>query len=603
MKIKIKLALGTTTLFILILALIVVSTLFIHKLAKQSGIIIQDNFASLTFCKNMQQSLVHIHSWNKLTLGESNSMEESKMKKEILQAREKFIWNLNRELQNITEPGEKELVLELKDAYEQYLEALDQNIDEADFERLYLEVQNRISDLQSINMGAMNSKNNKAKNSSEQAVLYVSILGLVAFLLSFIILLNFPGFIANPLIEITEKIKEISNKNYDQRLIYPGRKDEIGELADAFNLMTAKLQDYEKSSITELRTEKSRIDSIVRSLNEGIILLDESKVIKVINPVACDLLNLTTDEILGLYAPDVAIKNDLFRELIKNLDEEKLIDQKPIRITVHNEENFFQKEIFKVHRENPDTKEREIAGYILSLRNITEFKKLDLAKTNFIAVVSHELKTPIASINLSLKLIKDERIGSLNEEQKNLIQSVKDETLRLSKITGELLDISQVETGNIRLTIEEVDPIDIIKFSEDALKPHLRDKNIELVNELSKDIPKVKADLEKTVWVMTNLLVNAARYSPVNSKICIGVHPSFKEVQFTVEDSGPGIDPKNKEKIFQRFVQVDATKQREGVGLGLAISKEFIQEQGGKIWVESELGIGSKFVFTLPIAS
>jgi signal transduction histidine kinase len=603
MKIKIKLALGTTTLFILILALIVVSTLFIHKLAKQSGIIIQDNFASLTFCKNMQQSLVHIHSWNKLTLGESNSMEESKMKKEILQAREKFIWNLNRELQNITEPGEKELVLELKDAYEQYLEALDQNIDEADFERLYLEVQNRISDLQSINMGAMNSKNNKAKNSSEQAVLYVSILGLVAFLLSFIILLNFPGFIANPLIEITEKIKEISNKNYDQRLIYPGRKDEIGELADAFNLMTAKLQDYEKSSITELRTEKSRIDSIVRSLNEGIILLDESKVIKVINPVACDLLNLTTDEILGLYAPDVAIKNDLFRELIKNLDDEKLIDQKPIRITVHNEENFFQKEIFKVHRENPDTKEREIAGYILSLRNITEFKKLDLAKTNFIAVVSHELKTPIASINLSLKLIKDERIGSLNEEQKNLIQSVKDETLRLSKITGELLDISQVETGNIRLTIEEVDPIDIIKFSEDALKPHLRDKNIELVNELSKDIPKVKADLEKTVWVMTNLLVNAARYSPVNSKICIGVHPSFKEVQFTVEDSGPGIDPKNKEKIFQRFVQVDATKQREGVGLGLAISKEFIQEQGGKIWVESELGIGSKFVFTLPIAS
>jgi signal transduction histidine kinase len=603
MKIKIKLALGTTTLFILILALIVVSTLFIHKLAKQSGIIIQDNFASLTFCKNMQQSLVHIHSWKKMTLGESNSMEESKMKKEILQAREKFIWNLNRELQNITEPGEKELVLELKDAYEQYLEALDQNIDEADFERLYLEVQNRISDLQSINMGAMNSKNNKAKNSSEQAVLYVSILGLVAFLLSFIILLNFPGFIANPLIEITEKIKEISNKNYDQRLIYPGRKDEIGELADAFNLMTAKLQDYEKSSITELRTEKSRIDSIVRSLNEGIILLDESKVIKVINPVACDLLNLTTDEILGLYAPDVAIKNDLFRELIKNLDEEKLIDQKPIRITVHNEENFFQKEIFKVHRENPDTKEREIAGYILSLRNITEFKKLDLAKTNFIAVVSHELKTPIASINLSLKLIKDERIGSLNEEQKNLIQSVKDETLRLSKITGELLDISQVETGNIRLTIEEVDPIDIIKFSEDALKPHLRDKNIELVNELSKDIPKVKADLEKTVWVMTNLLVNAARYSPVNSKICIGVHPSFKEVQFTVEDSGPGIDPKNKEKIFQRFVQVDATKQREGVGLGLAISKEFIQEQGGKIWVESELGIGSKFVFTLPIAS
>jgi len=603
MKIKIKLALGTTTLFVLILALIVASTLFIHKLANQSGTIIKDNFASLTYCKNMQQSLIHIHSWKKISLAEPTIEKRPKLQKEMLQAREEFNSNLNEELHNITEAGEKELAAELKLAYEDYLEALDQNKDHGEFEKLYLEVQNRISDLQIMNMEAMNSKNYKAEKSSEQAVLYVSILGLVAFLLSFIILLNFPGFIANPLIEITEKIKEISNKKYDQRLIYPGRKDEIGELAEAFNLMASKLLDYEKSSITELRTEKSRIDSIVRSLNEGIILLDEFKVVKVINPVASDLLNISMEEILGQYAPDVAIKNDLFRELIKNLEDDNLIDQKPIRITIGNEENFFQKELFKVHRENQDTKEKEIAGYIISLRNITEFKKLDLAKTNFIAVVSHELKTPISSINLSLKLLKDERIGTLNEEQKKLIESIKDETLRLSKITAELLDISQVETGNIRLNIEEVSPVDIVKFSEAVLKPHIRDKNIELVNEIAKDIPKVKADLEKTVWVMTNLLVNATRYSPANSKIRVGVNSFSKEVQFSVEDNGPGIDPKNKEKIFQRFVQVDASKQREGVGLGLAISKEFIQEQGGKIWVESELGVGSKFVFTLQSAS
>ena len=144
-----------------------------------------------------------------------------------------------------------------------------------------------------------------------------------------------------------------------------------------------------------------------------------------------------------------------------------------------------------------------------------------------------------------------------------------------------------------------VNASDIIKFSADLMMPHVKDKNIKLILDVSQHLPLVKADLEKTVWVMTNLLGNAVRYTPQNGTITISAHTSLKEVQFAVEDSGPGIDHKNKEKIFQRFVQLDRSEQRDGVGLGLAISKEFIQKEGGRIWVESELGIGSKFVFTL----
>ena len=178
---------------------------------------------------------------------------------------------------------------------------------------------------------------------------------------------------------------------------------------------------------------------------------------------------------------------------------------------------------------------------------------------------------------------------------------MKDETLRLSKITGELLDISQVETGNIRLSIATTNPVDVVTFTTDVFKNQLAEKKLKLETDISSNLPKVKADIEKTVWVMSNLLANAIRYTSVNGKIKVAVHQSLHEVQFSVEDNGPGIDSKNFERIFKRFVQIDTSKKREGVGLGLAISKEFIEEQGGRIWLESELGVGSKFVFTLPI--
>jgi two-component system, NtrC family, sensor histidine kinase KinB len=123
-----------------------------------------------------------------------------------------------------------------------------------------------------------------------------------------------------------------------------------------------------------------------------------------------------------------------------------------------------------------------------------------------------------------------------------------------------------------------------------------------VVPTIAVNLPKVKADLEKTAWVMTNLLANAIRYTPEHGVIRIELHHSLKELQFSVEDTGPGIDLENRERIFKRFVQIEEKKQKEGVGLGLAISKEFIEKQGGKIWVESELEVGSKFIFTLPVA-
>jgi signal transduction histidine kinase len=238
-------------------------------------------------------------------------------------------------------------------------------------------------------------------------------------------------------------------------------------------------------------------------------------------------------------------------------------------------------------------------GYIIMLKNITRFQERDAAKTNLIATVSHELKTPLSSINLSLKLLEDSRIGGINNEQKNIIKSLRQQSNRLSKVVNELLDFSQAETGNIKLKITDVKPEDIVELGVVALTMLLAEKNLQVETTLQPNLPIIRADLEKSVWVLVNILTNAIRYSPVNGTILITVTQENGFVEFGVKDSGPGISEEDCRKIFNKFVQV-GDKKSLGTGLGLAIAKEFVQSQKGDIKVESRLGEGSKFSFSLP---
>jgi signal transduction histidine kinase len=613
MNIKTKATLGIYTLVAIILSLGTLGSVFLYNLTKTSGQIIQDNFKSIEYSRDMLSALDEIHQTYVLQvfLHRDSNVSIAPLDQLYGNYTNLFLTTLKKEEANLTETGEKESAILLRNYFNSYLLGIS-NVKsfQSDNARLqlpeytiqYNNIRNAIINIQNLNMDAMTRKNTIAKVSSEKTMLYMAILVCLSLFITLPILINFPGYIANPIIEIKEKMKEIANRNYDQKLIVRS-KDEMGEMAIEFNKMTDKLQEYQRSNYSELLTEKARVDSIVKNLNEGILLLDEHLNIKIINPIASNLLGMEAIEALEKYAPDLALKNDLLRELIKDVTDVMPISDKPLRITISNEENFFHKQIYKVTKINPETAEQEIAGFIISLNNITEFKKLDLAKTNFIAIISHELKTPISSIRLSLKLLDNSQVGDLNAEQKELIQAVREETDRMSRITGELLDISQVETGNIKLHLDNVSPIDVIDYSVNVLKTHLNEKKIQLIQEIPPALSMIKADFEKTVWVMTNLIANAIRYSSQNGKIIIQVKQDGSEIQFSVQDYGQGIDAKNKERIFKRFVQLDNNPNKEGVGLGLAISKEFIIEQGGVIWVDSEIGVGSTFVFRLPLIS
>ncbi len=247
------------------------------------------------------------------------------------------------------------------------------------------------------------------------------------------------------------------------------------------------------------------------------------------------------------------------------------------------------------------TRRDEKAGIIIVLKNITSFKEIDIAKTNFIATISHELKTPLASSDFSLKLLEDNRTGELSDEQKELIQQLKNDNQRMLKILSELLNMSQVEAGKIQLDLQDASPYLIVKNSINAVNASAREKQIIIEQKLEDGLPHIRTDPDKLNWVLNNFLTNAIAYSPSESLVTVCVQKIKGKVSFSVADKGPGIDEKYVNRIFDRYFRVPGRSDKKGSGIGLAICKEFVEALGGEIWISSQLGQGSKFGFDVPI--
>jgi len=245
-------------------------------------------------------------------------------------------------------------------------------------------------------------------------------------------------------------------------------------------------------------------------------------------------------------------------------------------------------------------KEQNFIGNVIILNNITKYKELDSAKTNFISTVSHEMKTPISSILMSLQLLEDSRLGALNDEQKALSQSIRESSDRLLKITGELLNMTQLETGKLQLMPKVTKPIELIEYAVGATRVLAERFGCFVEVEYPGKISKLFVDSEKIAWVITNLLSNAIHHSPEGSRIIVGAAEHDKTVDIYVQDFGRGIDPRYHKSIFDRYFRVPGTKV-QGSGLGLAISKEFVEAHGGTIGIESEVGKGSRFTVRLPV--
>ncbi|NQX41058.1 Signal transduction histidine kinase [Pedobacter steynii] len=583
MKIKTKLRLGFGFLFVVVIFFGAISLFYMNKISLSSKVILKDNYETLNYTSNMRA-----------VLDEHQLPFSAAAKKD-------FENYLELEGKNVTEKGEGEAVATLRKAYGEISNAASSL---SDMQGAVTILRSELRHIDKLNMDAIVRKNDNAQKAIEKAAMYVIFAASICFLILFSFIVNFPGFVANPLREFSEAIREISRKNYKQRLEFNG-SDEFAELAVSFNAMAHELNKWENSNLSKIQSEKLRIEAIIEQMQDAIIGLNERKEILFFNKVAGELLNLDGETVVGQNAEVLMKRNDLLNRILQGKQTEKAM-----KIYADNKESYFQLEkreitvpVYEGQTDVAMNQTARAAGEVYILKNITQFKELDEAKTNFIATVSHELKTPISSIKMSLKLMDDERVGMMNVEQKELVQHIREDCGRLLKITSELLDLAQVETGNLQLNFVKSDPRKIAIYAMDSVRFQAEQKNIELELISRNNLPKVNVDVEKTAWVLVNFLSNALRYSSEKSKVVIQVIENAEDIEFSVRDFGKGIEEIYQKRLFDKYFQVPTDgNNKSGSGLGLAISKDFIEAESGKIWVESALGEGSRFCFSLPIA-
>ncbi|HWV68168.1 ATP-binding protein, partial [Chitinophaga sp.] len=558
---KTKITLGVLFLYIMLLVVSILGYYYLNRLNEKAKFILKDNYESLEYSKNMLVALEDLPAHRAAAM-------------------QAFSLNLSKQQANVTERGEKDATEAVTRIFE--LLQKDSTVEIS-------AIKKNIYTIMDVNMAAIVGKNEKVKKTADNALLYIAIISGLCFVLGFTFVYNFPGYVANPIAALTQGIKDIANKQYGKRLYFKSG-DEFGDLAAAFNTMAQRLDEYEHSNLARIVFEKQRAEAVISSLKDATIGFDVNNVILFANTPALQLLNMPEKDLIGQAAEEISKRNDLLRFLVSTNE------NAPLKIVVDGKECFFTRETTDIRHE-----EKRI-GYVVILRNITTFKEQDIAKTHFIATISHELKTPLAASDFSIKLLEDERTGVLSPEQKELLDSLKQDNRRMIKIVSELLDLSQVESGNIQLQPQPVTAMNIVQYAMDTVQKQAAQREITIRTQVPDTLPRVLADVEKTAWVLVNLLTNAIRYSTHGADIDLVVTPTGTEMLlFAVQDYGKGIPEAFRSKIFERFFQVPGMKG-QGNGLGLAISKEFIEAQGGIIGVNSEEGKGSRFYFTLPEA-
>jgi len=573
MKIKTKLNIGVGLLFLMIFFLSVLSGWYINQLKKDTNNILKANYNTLEYSRNMLLALEEINT-DPLAF-------------------KVFEKHLQKQQKNVTEPGEKEATDNVAVHFE-VLKRDSENIN------LQSSIRKDIAELMQLNMSAIEHKSSIADSTAKSAILAISVTGMICFIIAFILLINLPSNIADPIKILTASIRQIANQNYKERIHFESRS-EFGELAKSFNTMAEKLQEYSESRLEKIIRGKKRIETLIDNMHDPVIGIDENKKVLFVNDEALKITGLKKDYFLGKQIQDIAVTNDLVRNLIKEviINETENTDKESIKIYADGKESYFVKDIIDINIVPTGEQKSRFIGQVIMLRNITPFKELDLAKTNFLGTVSHEFKTPISSIKMGLQLLENQKIGDLNPEQKNLVNGIREDSERLLKITGELLNITQVESGSIQLDIKHSDIKTITEEAVNANRSSAEQKNIRINIRQDAEIYHITADSEKTSWVLNNLLSNAIRYSYENSEIDISITKEGNKIKFSVQDFGKGIEEQYQNKIFDRYFKIPGSG-KEGTGLGLSISKHFIEAQGGSISVKSELGSGSTFSFDLP---
>jgi PAS domain S-box-containing protein len=596
-------------LFLVITTLIVgvVSVFNVYSLEKSINGLMVDNYKSIRAGNKMLEALENENS----SILTYINISRDKGIEDFHKYSSTFYNEYYVESNNITEKGEKELVDEINESYIKYLQLfsklqeLSSGNNTAIVEFYNTQITSEFNNLRDLinklvllnEKDMFNSKDivTQDAQNSMYIILILSASGIViGFILSSYSLKRF----LSPLYALRENMKAVKEGNINQQTQIK-TQDEIGELSIEFNNMTKRLQQFEHSTLGRVIAEKNKSIAIVKSISDPIIVLDTNYKVLLINKALEEMFNTKEEKALNKYFLEVISNGELFEYIQSTYNSQDEALENKIMYFELDEKDFYFNVIATVLKDS----ENKALGMVVLFHNITGIKQVEKMKSDFIAAVSHEFKTPLTSLMMGTSLINEESVGSLNEDQKDIISAIKEDSEKLLSLVENMLTLSSVESTNGIFNIEPNSINNIIEDSISGFVEQASSLGVEIRYNAGSSIPKVNADFEKVTWVINNLISNALKFTKAGDSIYISTFRSQDRLCVSVNDTGIGIPKEYMEKIFDKFVQVKGSdSESKGTGLGLAIAKEIIEAHGGEIWCESELGVGSKFIFTLPLA-
>lgn len=422
-------------------------------------------------------------------------------------------------------------------------------------------------------------------NSVLRIVFWTTLIGLI---IAFIFSSLFSKKITKPLQDMAMAAGEIARGNYNMK-IRTRENGEIKALANSFNIMTDSLQ----QTVRELTDRKRKIEVVLSSMTDNLIAVDHNCNVIMLNPSAEGFFKINEQDALNRHLLEIVRNQDLYEYINEVLINGQVVS-KEFKI-FKPEERVFRVNIAPILEENN-------CGAVAVIRDMTEFKKLEKARTEFVANISHELKTPLTSISGFIETLLD---GAYKrpEDCLHFLEIIKQESDRMTRLINDLLYFSNLENPKTPMAKSKVDIIKMINKALNALQTAIDEKRHEVIVK-KPDKAYVWASEDAVIQLLINLLDNAIKYTQPDGKIEVIVKEQSEYIAVSVADSGVGMSREEISRIFERFYRVDKSRSRDikGTGLGLAVVKHLLKAQGGDISVKSELGKGSTFTFRLPKA-
>ena len=395
-----------------------------------------------------------------------------------------------------------------------------------------------------------------------------------------------------PLLKLTQAAEEIAGGRFPEKLdIKTG--DELQNFGDTFNRMSDRLKSYAEMQVDKLILEQRKTEAILFSIADGIFMADDKGVIQLVNRRALEILS--ADKLEGKALAEVFPAESPLKAAVLDVAAKPGVDQiKEVDLSTEEKRLFYR--VFAQPLVSPG--KAAAGGVVIAVRDVTFEKELDQMKEEFLHSITHDLRNPVGSILGFLEFLRKGVVGVLNTQQKSMVESMHKSASRLLALVNNILDIAKMESGRVEVTLKEASLAGLGGQAIEILSALAQRRGITLELQAEEEFTTM-LDPDQIGRVLQNLLGNAIKFSPDDEKIVIAIQEQPADFLVSVRDKGPGIPPAFLEKIFAKFEQVPGQK-RGGTGLGLTIGRRFIEAHKGRIWVESELGKGATFFFTIP---